>query len=57
MSKHGKDHEVKIKSRVSWRKLTGLKKEDRKKEIKKQTSQLSLSQMAAGTSQRCTHFQ
>ena len=35
MSKHVKDHEVKIKSQVSWRKLSGLKKEDRKKEREK----------------------
>lgn len=27
MSKHVKDHEVKIKSQVSWSKLSGLKKD------------------------------
>lgn len=32
MSKHVKDREIKIKSQVSWRKLSGLKKEDREKE-------------------------
>lgn len=32
MSKHVKDREVKIKSQVSWRKLSGLKKEDRERE-------------------------
>lgn len=31
LSKHVKDHEVKIKSQMSWRKLSHLKKEDRKK--------------------------
>lgn len=32
MSKHVKDREVKIKSQVSWRKLSGLKKEERERE-------------------------
>lgn len=37
MSKQVKDHKVKFKSQVSWRKLSGLKREDRKKEGEKAT--------------------
>lgn len=35
MSKHVKDHEVTIKSQVSWRKLSGIKKRQNKRNEKK----------------------
>lgn len=41
MSKHVKDHEVKIKSQVSWRKLSGLKNDRKKEREKNKTTLLS----------------
>ena len=51
MSKHVKDHEVKIKSQVSWRKLSGLKKEEREKEKEPHLVSLADSRHHSG---RCT---
>lgn len=50
MPKHAKDREVKIKSQVSWRKLSGLKTEEREKEKEPHAVSLADSRHHSGQS-------